>query len=119
MARGSQLRGRQLEGPQTPVLGLQLAGLQVMGLQATGLAGEQRGVQVACAARALTVTVVTMAGTTQPACLSSLRRAIDSPGSGPAAPGAETGAAEESNPGPGGSLAWDMEASIHCGRRIC
>lgn len=117
------MRGRQLEGPQTPVLGLQLAGLQVMGLQATGLAGEQRGVHVACAARALTVTVVTMAGTTQPACWSSLRRAIDSPGSGPSTPGAPGAAglwaAEESNPGPGGSLAWDMEASIHCGRRIC
>jgi hypothetical protein len=105
------------------VLGLHDAGLQVMGLHATGLAGEQRGVQVACAARALTVTVVTIAGTTQPACLSSLRRAMDSPRSGPsgpAAPGtAEAGAAEESNPGPGGSLAWGMEASIHCGRRIC
>jgi hypothetical protein len=117
------VRGRQLEGPQTPVLGLQLAGLQVMGLQATGLAGEQRGVHVACAARALTVTVVTMAGTTQLACLSSLRRAIDSPGSGPSRPRAPdvaaTGAAEESNPGPGGSLAWGMDASIHCGPRIC
>lgn len=96
-------------------------GLQVRGLQFTGVEGEQRGVQVACAARPLTVTVVTMAGSTQPACLSSFRRASASPDSC-----AEGDGAEGEEPAPevstsiiGGSLARGMDASIHCGRRIC
>jgi hypothetical protein len=86
------------------VLGLQLFGLQGVGT------GRQVGVQVACAARADTVTVDTMAGSTQPACWSSFLRAMTSPeGASP------TGGSSES----GGSFGRGMERSVQWRRRIC
>ncbi len=94
-------RGRH-ETPSAPAIGGRKAEDWSRGVQ--GGLGAQVGVHDASCARAFTVTVVTMAGSTQAACFKSLRRAMASP---------------DANSGSGGSLGRDTSARIHRERQIC